>query len=321
MNTTEHINTKKSNSIQTIINTKNQKVMKTKKYSVMMRAFMAAVAMFLISSVAMAQIDPTPGTTTQVPISEERSGGTSTFTATGTHAAGDEFTWEVWGDTPPVDITDGAVSIIDGGAGTSASPYVVNWTPDLDAIVVEWADDASGITNTNGNVSVQKRLPIASGGCLSLVQSWDIDLWANPDAAIDPTETDLTVCSGDAIGGSITINLEGAPDDGGGTGGFEVNYDVAVTGGGDLTVSGPNGTVGVGKIETELTNGSLEITLPDALVNTGTTAHTYTITLNTVRDDFDPAAVAVSAPQVFTITVNPVPETGTITSTGTLTRR
>jgi len=313
--------TKKNlNTNNTIIHTKNQEVMKTKKYSLMMKAAFAVMISILFSNVALAQFDLTAGTTVQAPISEERTGGASTYTASGTHAAGDRFTWEVWGDTPPVAITSGGVDIISSGAGTSASPYVINITVDLSSIDVQWDTDATGITSTGGNVSVQKFLPVAASGCASPIQSWNINFWSNPDAAVDASETDLIVCSGEAIGGSITINLEGAPDNGGGTGGFELTYDVAVSSG-DLSVSGPNGPVGVGQIETELTNGSLEITLPDALLNTGTTAQTYTITLDTMQDDFTQAAVAVSTAQVFTITVNPTPDTGTITSTGALTRR
>lgn len=300
---------------------KNQKIMKTKKYSISLKALAAVVFAFVFSALLNAQFDIAAGTTTQTPVSEEREGNTGLYTATGVHVAGDRFTWEIWADTPPVSVESGGVDIIDGGSGTLADPYYVNLTDDLTSIDIEWAADAvPGIINTNGNVSVQKRLAVASGGCASPIQSWDIDFWSDPSAAVDViTSPNQIVCSTDAIGGTITIDLTGAPDAGqSGLDGFDLVYVVAVS---DplLTINGPLGTAeGSHTVTSDL--ATVTIPLPTDLTNTDTSPHTYTVTLSTIQDDFNNPAVAVAG-EVFTITVNPVPETGVISSSSSLTRR
>ena len=129
----------------------------------------------------------------------------------------------------------------------------------------------------------------------------------------------MQVCSTDPVTGTITIDLTGAPDGGqSGNDGFSLVYDVAVDDP-TLTVSGPNGPTGAGQIVTS-DGATVTIPLPDALVNTDNVIHTYTITLQSIEDDFNDGPHAVAG-QVFTIQVHPTPSTGIINSTGALTRR
>jgi len=281
--------------------TLNQKVMKTKKYSVVKKAILASAMMCLIAGTAFSQTV------------EERKGGTSTYSVTA-GAPTDEYRWTIEADVAPV-----SVSVAGSGTGGPGDPYIIDWTADLTSIDIEWAADASpGITSTVGEVTVQKRIN-AGAICPSPVQTMDITFWSVPTAVIDPGEMDLDVCSAEAIGGSITINLTGAPDAGqSGNDGFEVIYDVAVD---DPTLSVSGTTGDVGDDQSVPSDGAtVTIPLPDALINTDNVEHTYTITLTDVQDDFDDGPYAVTG-QVYTITVYPTPSTGVIQSTGSLTRR
>ena len=265
-----------------------------------MKALMALAMMFLISGVAFSQTI------------EERKGAVSTYSV----AAGaltDEFTWTIEAAVAPVVVPapDG------GGTGTIGDPFIINYAANLTSIQVTWDAGTADILSTAGEVTVQRRI----GSCESLVQTLDLTFWSNPTAVIAPAETDLTVCSAEVItGGSITIDLIGAPDASESvTGGFQVIYDVAVSDPA-LTVTGPNGPIGVGQTVNSLDGPTVTIPLPDALVNTTSSVQTYTITLSTVEDDFDDGPYAIAS-EVYTITVNPIPTTGIISSTGTLTRR
>jgi hypothetical protein len=289
--------------------------MKTKKYSISMKAFMAVVFAFAFSAILSAQFDLTAGTNTQTPVSEEREGNTGTYTASGTHAAGDQFTWEIWADTPPVAIVDGGgADLIDGGSGTSADPYVINWTDDLSSIIVTWAADGSpGIDNTNGNVSVQKRLAAAAGGCASPIQSWDIDFWSEATASM--ATADAAYCSGAAIGGQVTIDLTGAPD--GTVDGFAVDYTISAPDLEDADGASWDGVTGTATSD----GATATITLPDELidVSVGQTGGTFTITLTRMNDDFTNDGNILD--DTFEITIYATPDTGDITSSSSLTRR
>lgn len=284
---------------QLINNTQNQKVMKTKKYSNSMKIVFAAGLMFLFSGLVFAQTI------------EERKGGTSTYSVAAGLAT-DEYTWTIEAAVAPT-----VVPVPGSGSGTPGDPYIIDWTADLTSIQVTWAPDASpDIASTTGVVTVQKRTTVGAI-CPSPLQTLDIAFWSQPSAAIDAvTSPDLIVCSTDAIGGSVTIDLTGAPD--AVADGFDLVYDVEVS---DplLTVSGLNGVTGTDLVVNSNAS-NVTIPLPDALVNTDVVPLTYTITLKTIQDDFNEAPVVVVA-QVFTITVNPTPVTGPIGSTGTLTRR
>jgi len=290
--------------------------MKTKMYSISKKAFMAVAIAFAFTSLLKAQLDISAGTNTQTPVSEEREGNTGTYTASGTHVAGDQFTWEVWADTPPLAVEDGAgTNMISSGAGTAADPYVVNWTDDLSAIEVQWAADAApGITNTNGNVSVQKRLAVAAGGCLSPIQSWDIDFWSAATASM--ATADAAYCSGAAIGGTVTINLTGAPDDGV-LDGFAVDYTITAP---DLEEA--DGTSWDGNTGVATSNaGTVTIDLPAELIDVSLAqaGGTFTITLDRMNDDF--TGDGTIGDDTFVITVYATPDTGVIQSTSSLTRR
>ncbi len=288
------------NQISQIINyTQNQQVMKTKKYSNLMKIVLAFGLMFLISGMAFSQTI------------EERKGGTSTYSVAAS-AATDEYTWTIEAAVAPT-----IVPVPSSGTGTPGDPFIIDWTANLTSIAVTWAaDGAPDIASTPGVVTVQKRTTVGAT-CPSLEQILDIAFWSQPSAIIDAvTSPDLIVCSTDAIGGSVTIDLTGAPD--AVADGFDLVYDVAVS---DplLTVSGPNGGTGTDLVVNS-NAATVTIPLPDALVNTDVVPRNYTITLKTIQDDFDDIPVVVAL-QVFTITVNPTPVTGPIGSTGTLTRR
>jgi hypothetical protein len=257
--------------------------------------------MFLISGMAFSQTI------------EERKGGGSTYSVTPS-AGSDQYRWTISADVTPVSVSS---ATLPGGDGTTANPWIIDWTDNLTSIDVVWGADASpDIASTPGVVTIQKRTTVGAT-CPSLVQTLDIAFWSQPSAIIDvATSPNQTVCSTDAIGGSVTIDLTGAPD--GVANGFDLVYDVAVS---DalLTVSGIVGLPGIDEVVNS--NGpTITIPLPDALVNTDVIPQTYTITLKTIQDDFDDIPVAVVL-QVFTITVNPTPVTGPIGSTGTLNRR
>jgi hypothetical protein len=293
---------------------KNQKVMKTKKYSISKKAFVAVAFAFVFSTALKAQLDISAGTNTQTPVSEEREENLGTYTAIGTHAVGDQFTWEIWADVAPVSVESGAVDIIDGGSGTSADPYVVFWTDDLSSIDVQWAADASpGIDNTNGNVSVQKRLAVAAGGCLSPIQSWDIDFWSVATASM--ATADASYCSGAAIGGTVTIDLTGAPD--GVLDGFAVDYTITAP---DLEEADGTSWDGITDVATS-DAGTVTIDLPAELIDVSLAqaGGTFTITLDRMNDDF--TGDGTLGDDTFIITVSAIPDTGVIQSTSSLTRR
>jgi hypothetical protein len=287
------------NQISQINNTQNQKVMKTKKYSNSMKIVLIAGLMFLASGIAFSQTI------------EERKGGTSTYSVAAS-AATDEYTWTIEAAVAPT-----VVPVPSSGTGTPGDPFIIDWTANLTSIAVTWAaDGAPDIASTAGVVTVQKRSTVGTL-CPSTIQTLDISLWSLPSAIIDAvTSPDQDVCSTDAIGGSVTIDLTGAPD--AVADGFDLVYDVAVS---DplLSVTGLVGLPGVDEVVNS--NGAtVTIPLPDALVNLHADPQYYTITLKTIQDDFDEIPVVVAA-QVFTITVYPTPVTGPIGSTGTLNRR
>jgi len=255
---------------------------------------MAVAAMLLISAITFAQTI------------EERKGGSSTYSV----AAGDpldELTWTIAADVAPVSVNP----VPDLGSGTIADPYIINYTPNLTSITVQWAADLSpGITSTAGTVSVQKR-SVGSIICESPVQTMDIDFWSLPTASI--SDADLEICSGEAIGGSITINLTGAPD--GAADGFEVDYAISAP-----NLEDGSGTSWDGISGTETTDGStVTILLPDELNNLSTSSETFTITLTRMNDDFTGDGGLID--DTYNIVVHPIPTTGIITSTGVLARR
>lgn len=228
----------------------------------------------------------------QIPIVEERKGGTTTYSVPGpgTH----DYSWQI----------SGAVSVTpapSSGTGTSANPFVINFTNGLNSIQVEWPADDNSINFLEGNVAVQQRVPSGTVVCPSAIQSWDVNLWSAATASI--TTASFDVCSGDAIGGNITVAFTGAPN-------FSYTY----------TIKELDGTVSAPVVESGISASSATIALPANLVNTSTTDdQTYVITLTQMNDSFQGDGALLTS--VFTITVHPTVVTGPISSNRGLTRR
>jgi hypothetical protein len=126
---------------------------------------------------------------------------------------------------------------------------------------------------------------------------------------------DAAYCSGAAIGGSVTIDLTGAPD--GVADGFAVDYTITAP---DLEEA--DGTSWDGVTGTAISNSSTAaIALPSELVDVsaGQTGGTFTITLTRMNDDFTGDGSIVD--DTFVITVYATPDTGEINSSSSLTRR
>ena len=264
------------------------------KTNSVLRTLAIAVFTVIFSNSLVAQFI---GSTTndQTPIVEERKGGTTTYSLPVGSPATDDYTWAVTGDV--VSISPAPNS----GDGSASDPYVINWTTGLTSIQVRWAADDSTITSVDGNVSVQQRLPSGTIVCPSQIQSWYVVLWSEATATI--ATADFEVCSGDAVGGSITVNFTGAPN-------FDFTYTITDVEGVVTTVN-----------ETDITGGSFTIDLPANLVNTSATSsdQTYVITLTQMNDDFTGNGALLN--DTFTITVHPTVVTGPISSSRPLERR
>ena len=232
-------------------------------------------------------------TNNQTPIVEERKGGTTTYSLTGAPLT-DDYSWQIIG----------AVSVIpaaNSGTGTAANPFVIDFTTGLTSIQVVWPAEDSTISFLEGNVAVQQKLPTGTVVCPSAIQSWNVNLWSAATASI--TTASFDVCSGDAIGGNITVGLTGAPN-------FAFTY----------TIKDLDGTVSAPVVESGITGATATIALPANLVNTSTTDdQTYVITLTQMNDGFQGDGSLLTS--VFTITVHPTVVTGPISSNRALTRR
>jgi hypothetical protein len=278
-----------------------KKVMKTKKYSILKKAVAAAMFSIAFTTILNAQfLNPTVANTQAgEEVRSIVSGSTVTYDLTLNHVTGEEYRWAVRGG-----------NITTAGSSPSGDSLIINWTTDLDAITVDWNQDLSAtpIGSALGEIIVQKR---NAGGCYGQIQVLPITMW-NP-ATADLVDADIEVCSGDAIGDSITINLTGAPDSA--ADGFEVTYDIVAT---DLTDLGSNSLDATGSVAVSNTN-TVTIALPDGLVNAQTADRTFTITLTAMHDDFQGNGTLIDSEYI--ITVHPTPTTGTINSSSSLTRR
>jgi hypothetical protein len=278
-----------------------KKVMKTKKYSILKKAVAAAMFSIAFTTILNAQfLNPTVANTQAgEEVRSIVSGSTVTYDLNLNHVAGEEYRWAVRGG-----------NITTPGSSPSGDSLIINWTTDLDAITVDWNQDLSAtpIGSALGEIIVQKR---NAGGCYGQIQVLPITMW-NP-ATADLVDADIEVCSGDAIGGTITINLTGAPDPV--ADGFEVTYDIVAT---DLTDLGGNPLDATGSVEVSNLS-TVTIDLPDGLVNAQTADRTFTITLTAMHDDFQGNGTLIDSEYI--ITVHPTPTTGTINSSSSLTRR
>ena len=285
-------------------NTSNQNVMKTKKYSITMKTMATMFVAFLFSAFLNAQFEiPNPNNPGSQTAEEVRTGSTITYDLTANHSAGEQYRWAVRGGT----ITAG------GTVTTSGDSSIVEWTVDAHTITVNWDEDLSStpIGSAAGEIIVQKR---SGSACPSQLQVLDITEWNDPSATLaDPA---LTICSGEAVGGNITIDLTGAPDNGAGNG-FTVTYDVTATG---LTDLGGNSLNATGSTVVSNTD-QVTIALPDGLVNTTSSPVDFVVTLTAMTDDFTTPNGSILGDGTYTITVDPVPDTGDINSSFSLTRR
>ena len=299
---------KKNRNNNNSLTLKNQKVMKTKKYSISRKAFTAVVFAFAFSAFLNAQfVDPAPSSNANVVPEEVRATSTIDYDLNANHTAGDTYRWVVRGGT--IDDAGGTLTIT-----TNGDSSIVEWTADLAAITVVWDTDitATPIGSAPGEIIVQKR---AGGTCASELQTLAITMWNPASANLDPTGLITEICSGEALGFTVPANLTGAPN--ATADGFVVNYSYSATGGltdlGGTPVDAVTGQV--------LDNDALaQIPLPDGLVNGGTSDETFTLTLTSMLDDFDEGGT-IGATATYQIIVHPTPATGEINSSSSLTRR
>jgi hypothetical protein len=288
---------------------KNQKVMKTKKYSNSMKALAAVVFTFVFSAFLNAQfVQPAPGSNTNALAEEVRATSTVSYDLNANHTAGDTYRWVVRGGT--IDDAGGTLTV----DNTSGDSSIVEFLTDLVSIDVLWDTDITGapIGSAPGEIIVQKTV---GGTCASQLQVLDITMWNPATANLDLTGLVTELCSGELLGGNLAVNLTGAPDlvaDG-----FDVTYTVVATGGlTDLLGVGLDGTG-----NTIQDNDALaQIALPAGIINPTAVDQTLTITLTAMQDDFDVAG-SIGAIATYVITVHATPDTGEINSSSSLTRR
>lgn len=239
---------------------------------------------------------------TQTPTENVRTGNSIEYSIVAGHTAGEQYRWEVTGGT----ITAGG-TVTAGGSGES----IIEFTTDAHTITVDWDDSPTGIASVAGTIRVQK---ISGDNCPSQIQNLGINIWNLPTANI--ADGDVEICSGEPTAGSITVDLTGAPDDGGADG-FSVSYEFVAP-----DIEDGSGTALDGETGTVTTNaGSVTIPLPANLINTVATAdRTFTVNLTAMNDDFDDQNGTFTDGS-YVITVHPSLETGDIISGSSLNRR
>jgi len=295
------IKTKLTRNNQTINNSltlKNQEVMKTKKYSISMKAFTALIFAFAFSAFLNAQfVTPAPSSNTQLTPEEVRAASAVSYDLNNVnHTAGDSYRWAVRGGT------------ITGGT-PSGDSSVTAWVVDLVSIDVTWDNTIVGALGSDpGEIIVQKRI---GGTCASELQVLDITMWNPATANFDLATLITEMCSGEAFTFTVPVDLTGAPDPGVNNG-FDVVWEYEDLSGDLETLLGNpvNGLTGTAVSNTALA----QIPLPDGLVNTGLADATFTVRLTAMQDDFT-AAGAIGATFEYQITVHPTPATGDINST------
>ena len=254
---------------------------------------LAAISFLLVQTQVQAQFIGTE-TDSSATIEEVRKGSVVEYSLESDAAPGEEFRWEVTGG---IIITSGAA-----GAGTIASPSVIEFTADLHTIEIQWLPDDSTSNFFNGSIRVQRK---SVYGCPGNILQQSIKQWSMPTASIDTSYHHFSICSGDWVGGYIVVNLTGAA-------GFTFSYDINSNGLKDETGAA---------IYTEhhtitTSNDTAHIALPLQLVNPSVAASKYyTIELTAMNDDFEGDGEVVSDRKEFTITVYPAVKVGTIEST------
>ena len=283
--------------------------MKTIKNSISMRTFF--VAIFAVSFTAAVNGQFQPGSETSQTLEEVRTGSTVTYSVPADggapHVDGDSYRWAVIGGTITGSIETAAIT-------TSGDSSILEFTENNYQITVDWDTDIDPATDPlgseDGQILVQKLS--ATGSCPSDLQNLPVRRW-NPATATLADGT-LAICSGDALPASLSVALTGAPD--GSANGFTVTYSIAVSSG-DITDGNGDPVDGTGlTVSTDTDN--VNIDLPASLINTGTTAETFTLTLTDMHDDFQGSGTYSGT---YVVTVYPVPETGDIESSASLSRR
>ena len=283
--------------------------MRTIKNSISMKAILSAVFAVSFAAFVNGQFQtPSPDApVTQTPTEEARTGSSIVYNVSAEHTSGDRYRWEV---------TGGTITAAVGGTISGAGNNIVEFAADVTTITVNWDQAPTAIASLSAQIQVQKIS--ATGSCYSQIQTLPINVWNLPTANI--TDTDTEFCSGGSTAGSITVNLEGAPAASGD--GFSVSYEYVVSNGdGNLTdgvaaeVNGQTGTV-------ETNSSSVSIPLPASLVNLTGSSQTFAVNLTLMQDDFDDQNGTWTAEGgSYVITVYPVPVTGDIQSSFSLTRR
>jgi hypothetical protein len=308
MKTVKSIQTRNNQTNNNSLTLKNQEVMKTKKYSISMKAFVAVVFAFAFSTFLNAQfVAPSPASNANLTAEEVRATSTITYDLSANHTAGDTYRWVVRGGT--IDDAGGTLTIT-----TDGDSSIVEWTANLQLITVDWDTDitATPIGSAPGEVIVQKTV---GGTCASELQTLGITMWNPATANLDLTGLVTEICSGELVGGNLPVDLTGAPDPV--ADGFDVTYTVVATGGlTDLGGVPLNGTGTTIQDNDELA----QIALPAGIINPTGVDQTLTITLTAMQDDFDTAG-SVGAIDTYVITVHPTPATGEIISSSSLSRR
>ena len=276
--------------------------MKTIKNSISMKAILSAV--FAVSFAAFVngqafQI-PDPNVPNTQALEEVRLDSTVEYSLAGTHNSGEEYRWEVTGGT----ITSTAAGTI-SGVGT-----IVDFAADAHTITVLWDQAPSDIAAVSGQIQVQK---VSGSNCPSQVQVLDVNVW-NPATATITTGVE-SLCSGASpAAATIPVALTGAPD--GTAEGFAVDYSFTIPAGLSALDGGGVAVATSGTVTTD--GSSVNITLPATLVNSTSGDLDFVVTLDRMNDDFTGDGTVSGT---YTITVNPVPETGEIQSDFSLTRR
>jgi len=280
----------------------------------MKAVFTAMLTLFLFGAVNAQFETPNPvAALTPQLLEEVRTDSSITYSLVANHIADEQYRWAVIGGT--ITGTNNGATVTTEGTG-AADSSVVEFSANTYEITVTWDADLSStpIGSFAGEIWVQKK---SVDACPSQLQMLPVTQWNMATAEIDAGSADFEICSGDAVGGTITLNLTGAPDDGAGNG-FQVTYDI--TSNGNLTDLG-GGSIGATGQTTVSNTATATIPLPDGLISSNTTGdETFEIVLTAMHDDFDGDGLLVNK-TTFEITVHPTVETGPIVSGRSLSRR
>jgi hypothetical protein len=281
--------------------------MKTIKNSILMRTIF--VAIFAVSFTAFVNgqfLTPNPDSPVlQDPSEDIRTGSSVVYDLdNGSHVPGEKYKWVV---------TGGEITAVNEGVISGVDNNIVESTVDAHTITVNWDETpGSAIGSFAGQIQVQK---VSIDDCPSQVQTLDVNIWNAPSASFTDVATEI--CSGDGAAASVTVDFTGAPDNEGGNG-FTVNYTMDIPTG--VTAFDGAGDPFVATNSASTNGASVDIDLPATFVNSTDGSIDFVLTLTTMTDDFGDSDDTV-ATGTYTITVYPVPETGDIESSVSLSRR